>query len=56
MSDTRTKPVDGFKERDFNSEPFLTDFQTVYEGMHTSGCLEGEVFLRTVTQRFNNFV
>ena len=38
MSDTRTKPVDGFKEIDFNSEPFLTDFKNVYEGMHTSGC------------------
>ena len=38
MSDTRTKPVDGFKEVDFNSEPFLTDFKNVYEGMHTSGC------------------
>jgi len=38
MSDTRTKPVDGFAEVDFNSEPFLTDFKKVYEGMHTSGC------------------
>ena len=38
MSDNRTKPVAGFAEVDFNSEPFLTDFKKVYEGMHASGC------------------
>ncbi len=50
MSDTRTKPVDGFAEVDFNSEPFLTDFKKVYEeeygqfGGEPFGCLMGDYY------------
>ncbi len=38
MSEKRTQPQEGFTEVEFNSEPFLTDFKKVYEGMHASGC------------------
>lgn len=38
MTESKTRPVEGFAEVDFNSEPFLTDFKKVYEGMHSGGC------------------
>ncbi len=38
MTNPKTHPVEGWAEVDFNSEPFLTDFKKVYEGMHASGC------------------
>ncbi|MGI9322862.1 MAG: hypothetical protein ACR2PJ_04685, partial [Pseudomonadales bacterium] len=38
MKKTKTHPVEGFAEVNFNEEPFLTDFKKIYEAMHTSGC------------------
>ncbi len=38
MGDPKTRPVEGWHEVDFNSEPFLTDFKSVYRSMHESGC------------------
>ncbi len=38
MTNPKTHPVEGWAEVDFNSEPFLTDFKKVYEGMHAGGC------------------
>ena len=38
MSESRTHPVEGFAEVNFNAEPFLSDFKKIYEGMHVSGC------------------
>lgn len=34
----KTHPVDGWAEVDFNSEPFLSEFKSVYETMHQAGC------------------
>ena len=34
----KTHPVDGWAEVDFNAEPFLTDFKSVYQSMHANGC------------------
>ncbi|MFT7221321.1 MAG: cytochrome P450 [Candidatus Azotimanducaceae bacterium] len=40
MTETKSKtgPVEGWAEIDFNTEPFLSDFKKVYQGMHESGC------------------
>ncbi len=38
MSDLKTHPVDGWQEVDFNAEPFLSDFKSVYSAMHEGGC------------------
>jgi len=38
MTESKTHPVDGWPEVDFNTEPFLTDFKKVYEGLHSGGC------------------
>ncbi len=38
MTNPKTHPVEGWAEVDFNSDPFLTDFKKVYEGMHAGGC------------------
>ena len=34
----KTHPVDGWAEVDFNSEPFLSEFKSVYAAMHQAGC------------------
>ena len=38
MTESKTHPVEGWAEVDFNSEPFLSDFKQVYENLHNSGC------------------
>ena len=38
MTESKTHPVEGWAEVDFNSEPFLSDFKQVYENLHNSRC------------------
>jgi cytochrome P450 len=38
MTESKTQPIEGWAEVDFNAEPFLSDFKSVYKDMHDSGC------------------
>ena len=38
MAKTRTCPVEGIVDVDFDNEPFQSNFKKIYEQLHTSGC------------------